>query len=314
MTVDRLSVTDLTAAMRRGGVVGVTSNRQKKVREPASYLRDYSVSFVSGTQISEVTAVAWFASPARRPGTSAQNWGSVRADLRRHRRVSKRLGKGLPTGFDALVERLVLGGDLDGVCAHIGESAANAGVPLEEILTGLERVYAEVRGTEPPFTVTRTLTMAWTESSLQYMHAMSCEDPLTGLASLPHVRSGLTEIYRMCERTGDDVTEEWALVVAEIARSPQTTPPRWGGLAMLDVAEAIRTAFDDRVSVGRAGSHRVVAIVRRDATVPIAVSAVQDLLAAQGTGLDSVEPPRVWIEGLPTTSSTASLLLDELAR
>lgn len=258
--------------------------------------------------------MVWFAGPTRRDGTPARTWGGVRADLRRHRRVAKRLGKGLPPGFDALVERLVLGGDLEGVCTHIGESAANAGVPLDEILTGLERVYDEVCGTEPPFDVTRTLTMAWTESSLQYMHAMSCEDPLTGLASLPHVRSGLTEIYRTCERTGGDVTEEWALVVAEVARSPQSTPPRWGGLAMLDIAEAIRTAFDDRVSVGRAGSHRVVAIVRRDATLPMAVSAVQDLLATRGTGLDPVESPRVWIEGLPTNSSTASLLLDELAR
>lgn len=258
--------------------------------------------------------MAWFAGSARRPGTSARNWGNVRADLRRHRRVARRLGKNLPTGFDALVERLVLGGDLDGVCVHIGESAAGAGVPLDEILGRLERVYAVVRGTEPPFGVTRTLTMAWTESSLQYLHAMSCEDPLTGLASLPHVRSGLNEIYRLCDRTGRDVTDEWALVVAEAGREQEATLPMWGGLAMLDIAEALRTAFDDRVTIGRAGTHRVVAIVRRDASLPLAVSAAQDLLAAQGTGPAPVESTRVWIEGLPTTSSTASLLLDELAR
>lgn len=258
--------------------------------------------------------MAWFVGSARRSGTSAHTWGNVRADLRRHRRISKRLGTRLPTGFDALVERLVLGGDLDGVCVHIGESAANSGVPLDEILIGLERVYAEVRGAEPPFAVTRTLTMAWTESSLQYLHAMSCEDPLTGLASLPHVRSGLNEIYRMCERTGGQVTDEWTLVVAEVARSDLAEPPRWGGLAMLDIAEAIRTAFDDRVSIGRAGRHRVVAIVRRDATLPMAVSAAQELLATQGTGMSPVESTRVWIEGLPPTSTGASLLLDELAR
>lgn len=258
--------------------------------------------------------MAWFANSARRPGTSAHTWGSVRADLRRHRRVSRRLGRNLPTGFDALVERLVLGGDLDGVCVHIGESAAIAGVPLDEILGGLERVYAVVRGTEPPFVVTRTLTMAWTESSLQYLHAMSCEDPLTGLASLPHVRSGLTEIYRMCDSAAADPTDEWALVVAEVARDEPAALPMWGGLAMLDIAEALRAAFDDRVTIGRAGTHRVIAIVRRDAGLPLAVSATQELLAAQGAGPVPAEPTRVWIEGLPTTSSTASLLLDELAR
>lgn len=262
--------------------------------------------------------MAWFTSVAHKPVTeeanSVESWGDTTADLRRHRRVSRRLGDDLPSGFDALVERLILGGELEGVCVHIGESAATAGVPLDEILRGLEQVYRVACDAEPPFAVTRTLAMAWTEASLQYLHAMSCEDPLTGLASLPHVRSGLNEIYRLCDRTGVQAGDGWALVVAEIERHGQTALPLWGGLAMLEVAEALRTAFDDRVTVGRAGSHRVLAIVRRDADLPVAVAATQELLASERSGLSSVETTRVWIEGLPTTSSAASLLLDELAR
>lgn len=260
--------------------------------------------------------MAWFTGPARRSSVGVHDdrrWGDVRADLRRHRRVSKELGTDLPTGFDALVERLVLGGELDGVCVRIGESAAGAGVPLDEVLDGLERVYRVVHHTEPPFEVTRALAMAWTDASLQYLHAMSCEDPLTGLASLPHIRSGLNEAYRLCERTGVAVTANWALVVVEVPRDRQAALPPWGGLAMLDVAEALRTAFDDRLTIGRAGGHRVIAVVRRDAHLPMAVSATQELLATQGTG-SPVESTRVWIEGLPSTSSAASLLLDELAR
>ncbi|UYM06034.1 hypothetical protein [Solicola gregarius] len=259
--------------------------------------------------------MVWFTGPARRSPVDVREdrkWGVVRAELR-HRRVSRQLGENLPTGFDALVERLVLGGELDGACVRIGESAADAGIPLDEVLDGLERVYRVVRDSEPPFDVTRALTMAWSESSLQYIHAMSCEDPLTGLASLPHVRSGLNEAFRQCERTGVAVTEQWALVVVEVPRDRMALPA-WGGLAMLDVAEALRTAFDDRLTIGRAGTHRVIAITQRDADLPMAVSATQELLATQGAGSAPVGSARVWIEGLPSTSSAASLLLDELAR
>ncbi|MGH3359252.1 MAG: hypothetical protein ACRDO7_10650 [Nocardioidaceae bacterium] len=262
--------------------------------------------------------MVWFTGSTRKPVMQPERkvdaWGDVAADLKRHRRVARRLGEDLPAGFDALVERLVLGGELDGACVHIGETAATAGVPLDEILGGLEQVYQVVHDADPPFDVTRTLTMAWTESSLQYLHAMSCEDPLTGLASLPHLRSGLHEVYRLCERTGTQPNDRWALVVAEVGRGEHPVLPLWGGLAMLDVAEALRAAFDDRVTVGRAGRHRVLAIVRRDPTLPIAVSAVQELLASQGAGSGSAEAARLWIEGLPTTSSGASRLLDELAR
>lgn len=262
--------------------------------------------------------MAWFTSSTRKAAVGPEHdpgsWGDVAADLRRHRRVARRLGDDLPAGFDALVERLVLGGDLGGVCVHIGETAATAGVPLDEILGGLEQVYRVVHDSDPPFAVTRSLTLAWTESSLQYLHAMSCEDPLTGLSSLPHLRSGLNEVYRLCDRTGAEPNDRWALVVAEVGRGEHPVLPLWGGLAMLDVAEALRAAFDDRVTVGRAGSHRVLAIVRRDPTLPIALAAVQELLASQGTGPVPVETARLWIEGLPTTSSTASRLLDELAR
>ena len=43
--------------------------------------------------------------------------------------------------------------------------------------------------------------MAWSDATLEYLHDLSCEDPLTGLASLAHVRTRLDEIYREAELT-----------------------------------------------------------------------------------------------------------------
>ena len=60
--------------------------------------------------------------------------------------------------------------------------------------------------------------MAWSEATLGYLHQLSCEDPLTGLASLAHVRSRLSELYR-CRATGTaPCPHTHALVVLDLRR------------------------------------------------------------------------------------------------
>src|SRR3546814_12395233 len=70
------------------------------------------------------------------------------------------------------------------------------------------------RSSEPAFADVRALSMAWSESTLAYLHQLSCEDPLTGLASLAHIRSRLSELYRGA-RAAD---ETHALVVLDLDR------------------------------------------------------------------------------------------------
>ena len=51
-------------------------------------------------------------------------------------------------------------------------------------------------GTEPAFTDACAVALGWSEATLAYLHQLSCADPLTGLASMAHLRGRLTEVYR----------------------------------------------------------------------------------------------------------------------
>ena len=109
----------------------------------------------------------------------------------------------LPARFEAVGERLAAGHDASSACAVVGRETARDGADLGEALDGLRTTYARVQGGEPDFRALRALCLAWSEETLRYMHQLSCEDPLTGLASLAHVRARLSEVYRGAEQGGD---------------------------------------------------------------------------------------------------------------
>ena len=91
--------------------------------------------------------------------------------------------------------------DVIGACTVVGRDVARDGAALGEALSGLRATYHLVLGTPPAFEATEALSVAWSEATLQYLHDLSCEDPLTGLASLAHVRTRLDEIYREADLT-----------------------------------------------------------------------------------------------------------------
>ena len=113
------------------------------------------------------------------------------------------LGTGVPARFEAVGERLAAGHDASSACAWVGREMARDGADLGEALDGLRATYAHVKGGEPDFRALRALCVAWSEETLGYLHQLSCENPLTGLASLAHVRARLSEIYRAPSRGGD---------------------------------------------------------------------------------------------------------------
>src|SRR5262245_4520838 len=105
----------------------------------------------------------------------------------------------VPRGFDPVADALLDQGDVEAAAVETGRDLAADGVPLDEVLSDLEAIYAAAGLGGPDFPVVRALSLSWTEVSLRYLHAQSCDDPLTGLASLPHLRSRLDEVYRDAE-------------------------------------------------------------------------------------------------------------------
>jgi GGDEF domain-containing protein len=219
----------------------------------------------------------------------------------------------LPRRFEAVGEALASGsGSLD-ACEVAGRKLSQDGASLDEVLGGLLSTTRAVTGGDPTYADIRAIAVAWSESTLAYLHQLSCEDPLTGLASLGHVRSRLSELYRGQFRGDTRLQDTHALVVADL---PHDRPGHEQGdgdsfsraMRLVRLSEAARTVFSGAESIGRMGTNRIVVVVDRDAQLGRRVAIMRKMLSMVGY------PTRVWIEGLPGTDAGAANLLDELAR
>ncbi|MFL6059878.1 MAG: hypothetical protein ACJ72E_01510 [Marmoricola sp.] len=195
----------------------------------------------------------------------------------------------------------------------VGRDLARDGVDLGEALHGLRSTFALVVGREPDFESTRALGIAWSDETLGYLHEVSCENPLTGLATLAHIRGRLAEIQRGAESRGTGAEASHALVVVDV-------PVLVGGereerlgsaLVMAQVASQVRMVFDGEESIGEASPSRLLVIAARTESLGNRVAVLRDYLTEV---ISKDVPVRIWIEGLPTTAVATSTLLDELAR
>jgi hypothetical protein len=218
----------------------------------------------------------------------------------------------LPPEFEAVGEALASGSGAADACAVLGHRLAGDGTSLDEALAGLDTTFQMVLGTPPTFSDTRALTVAWSESILGYLHGLSCEDPVTGLATLAHLQSRLAELYR-AEVSHRPVADSHALVVLDVG--PPTAGEAIGAVVLSEdlrvarAADVIRTAFAGQETTGRLARHRLTALVARDDRLGQRVTLVRRLLARS-----TPAGARVWIEGLPRTRTAAAATLSELAR
>lgn len=221
---------------------------------------------------------------------------------------------GLPHRFEAVGEALTSGSDVIGVCAVAGQELARDGASVEETLAGLRDTWRCLTGDDPSYDVVTALLTAWSETTLGYLNQLSCEDPLTGLSSQAHLRSRLSELYRLGGVGSDTGIGGFALVVFEMPSGddPSDEPDDHFTRAMrlARSGELARTAFARDETVARLGLRRVAILTRRDGHLGRRVRVLRTLL----DGAEPDAPVRVWIEGLPGTDAVAGMLLDELAR
>ena len=220
---------------------------------------------------------------------------------------------GLPTRFEAVGQALMSESGVTAACAVAGRDVAQDGAALGEALEGLRTTYRLLRGCPPDFEAASSLASAWAEATLGYLSRGSCEDPLTGLASLPHVRTRLAELYRQAEAAGTSVHQTYAVVVVKLAAPQPADPaehPFARALRLVRVTEVIRTVFSAE-TVGRLGADSAVVVVRREPGLGTSVGLLREFLGDRSI---TSAPARVWIEGLPAMAELAPTLLDELAR
>ncbi|WP_224124953.1 hypothetical protein [Nocardioides mangrovi] len=225
----------------------------------------------------------------------------------------------LPPRFEAVGEALASGSGSEVACEVTGAALAREGWSLAEALDGLSSTTRTVLGREPEHTATRALAVAWSEAMLGYLHGLSCEDPLTGLASLAHLRTEISGLYR--SEPPSVARDSHALVV--VAAPPWPDAPyepaagtETGGGEVLaramraaQLGATTRTVFSGPETIGHVAPGRLVVLAGRDDRIGRRVGLLRTMLDTS-----TVQHTRVWIEGLPDTDDGAAALLDELAR
>jgi GGDEF domain-containing protein len=228
--------------------------------------------------------------------------------------LSEDVRQALPARFEAVGEALLAAADTRPACAVVGRDVARDGAALGEALDGLRTTFDLVTGTEPDLASAEALSLAWSEATLEFLHGLSCEDPLTGLASFAHLRTRLDELYREADQSGETVAVSHALVVVEMAAADHGRRAEHQftrALHLVQVTSMMRAVFTGGETIARLSADRAVVVVRRLPQLGASVAMLRDLLGDLDLGATDV---RVWIEGLPELSESATRLLDELSR
>ncbi len=219
---------------------------------------------------------------------------------------------GLPRRFDVVGESLSSDADPLPACAAVGHELARDGLSVTEALAGLRSTWQLVKGCDPTYEALAEFMTAWSETTLGYVNQLSCEDPLTGLATQAHLRGRFAELYRVnaCPN------QAHALVVVELSDLEDDEDAHSGdhftrAMRISRMGEAARVVFNQVETIGRLGSARVGIIATRDDRLGRRVRVLRTLLV----GTDPLRrEARVWIEGLPSSDASLAILIDELAR
>ncbi len=224
-----------------------------------------------------------------------------------------RLRAALPPHFEAVGEALASGSGTAPACEVAGAALAREGVTLVEALDALATTARLVRDADPEHEATRALAVAWSDVMLGYVNGLSCDDPLTGLASRAHLRSRISEVYRAEQQSGTPAADSHALVVVSAVTPAEPAAGRDDVLTramhVAQLGDTARTVFAGPETIGHVGAGRLVVLAGRDDRIGRRVGLLRRML--EGGPATSA---RVWIEGLPPSDEAAGRLLDELTR
>ena len=182
------------------------------------------------------------------------------------------------------------------------------------------RAESQVRGREPRPGEVEALVEGWADTTLGHLHRLTCEDPLTGLATMAHLRTRVAEQ----RRAGLDPAQAHALVVVTpggpggdrpASDTPEGSCPPGaaaeGGalgraLSCAALGERVRVVFGGGETVAHTHTGRVVVLADRDHRLEGLVALLRRLLEDDGWQAD------VRVHPLPEGELELVLLLERL--
>jgi hypothetical protein len=217
---------------------------------------------------------------------------------------------------------------LAAACAGLGRSRARAGVGIAETIDDLVALFAVLAGDggesagalaggggernvlsegrhwDPALRLVGAIAEGWAEESVSQFARRGCEDPLSGMATLPYLRTRLAEVYREAEQRGTSPAETHRLLVVGLPRRPDP----WRRLALpILVGRDLRAAFPGGETLALAKPGPAIALVPARRDLPLRYARLRrNIHAAFGTQIRMIPLPGRLIEALR--------LVDELAR
>lgn len=203
----------------------------------------------------------------------------------------------------------------------VGRRLAEDGAGVGEALRTL-RTEAQVRGREPLPGEVEALVEGWADTTLGHLHRLTCEDPLTGLATMAHLRTRVAEQ----RRAGLDPARAHALVVVTpggqggdrpahdvpvgaagpASPGPATTGVLGRALSCAALGERVRVVFGGGETVAHTHTGRIVVLADRDRRLQGLAALLHRLLDEDGWAAD------VRVHPLPEGELELVLLLERL--
>ncbi|HEX4060580.1 MAG TPA: hypothetical protein VHY58_06105 [Streptosporangiaceae bacterium] len=197
---------------------------------------------------------------------------------------------------DTVAVAALRGFGLAAACAGLGRERARGGIGIGEAVTDLAAFCHVLDGVDPPLDLVRPLAEGWAEAGLATMAHGTCEDPLTGLTTVPYLRTRLGEVYREARDAGGCAADSHRLVVAELPRSLDP----WDRLSVLIlVSHELRSAFPGGETLSLVAPTRAIALVRAVPELQFCATGLRrGLAAAHDTRLRLIKPPAQLEEAL----------------
>lgn len=223
---------------------------------------------------------------------------------------------------DAVTKAITSDAERDVVlaCGRLGRSRAEAGIGIAETIEDLAALFAAHDGTVPPLRHLTAACVGWAEEGLARHAQGRCEDPLTGLTTVPYLRTRLAEIYRDAAQAGTSPARTHRLVVVQMSRQAgqhdqHDHPDPWRRIAQaIMLGHDLRAAFPGGATLCgnpqlAAGDGPAIALVRARDDLPARYAKLRRTVRVRLTS-----GAQIRMAPLPARLTEALRLVDELAR
>lgn len=229
---------------------------------------------------------------------------------------------------DAVTKAITSDAERDVVlaCGRLGRSRAEAGIGIAETIEDLAALFAVRDGIAPPLHHLTAACVGWAEEGLARQAQGRCEDPLTGLTTVPYLRTRLAEIYRDADQAGTSPARTHRLVVVQMSRQVSQhdqhdvhdqpdRPDPWRRIAQaIMLGHDLRAAFPGGATLCgnpqlATGDGPAIALVRARDDLPARYAKLRRTVRVRLTS-----GAQIRMAPLPARLTEALRLVDELAR